>query len=48
MPAACNSVKFISLAKHMNRGNLVIGVNLDKDILEEHKFLATPTAEMVR
>ena len=39
LDAGCNSIKFISLGV-----NLVIGVNLDKDIIEEHKFLATPTA----
>ena len=44
LDAGCNSLKFISLAKHMTGVNLVIGVDLDKDILEEHKFLATPTA----
>ena len=44
LDTGCNSLKFISLAKHMTGVNLVIGVDLDKDILEEYKFLATPTA----
>ena len=44
LDTGCNSLKFVSLVKNMAGVNLVIGVDLDKEILEEHKFLATPTA----
>ena len=44
LDTGCNSLKFVSLVKNMTGVNLVIGVDLDKDILEEYKFLATPTA----
>ena len=44
LDTGCNSLKFVSLVKNMTGVNLVIGVDIDKDILEEHKFLATPTA----
>ena len=39
LDVSCNSLKFISLEV-----NLVTEVDLDKDFVEVHKFLATPTA----
>ena len=44
LDTGCNSLKFVSLVKAMPGVKLVCGVDLDKDILEEFKFLATPTA----
>ena len=40
----CNSLKFMSLVKSLPDLQFLAGVDLDKDILEEYRFLACPPA----
>ena len=40
----CNNLKFLSLAKSLPEIQFLAGVDLDKDILEEYKFLVNPPA----